>query len=262
MSKYDPNATLTYRSDINEELILLRLTPDGEVPLNFEPGQYVEFGAVEPDLSSGALEAKVERRQYSIASAKQAGCELEFYVVLVPGGYFTPKLWTMEVGSRLWMNPKVKGKFTLETVPPDKDLVMISTGTGLAPFVSMYKTYSGSGRWRSFTIIHGTRYSRDLGYRDELEKFAADDRSFFYIPTVTREPEGNDWTGRRGRVQSIFEKETFEHITGVPFAADNCQVFLCGNPDMIDSMEHFLFSHGFKVHKKKEPGQIHVERYW
>ena len=93
------------------------------------------------------------------------------------------------------MAPKPKGKFTLDGVPADRDLVTISTGTGLAPFVSMYKTYRDTGRWRRFVVVHGTRFRRDLGYRGELEALARRDETLTYLPTCSRESDGGDWLG-------------------------------------------------------------------
>lgn len=180
----------------------------------------------------------------------------------MPDGALTSRLWALQTGDRVWLGPKVKGKFTLEPVPPGSDIVTIATGSGLAPFVSMYRTYRGTGRWNTFTVIHGVRYARDLGYYEELKKYAAEDSSFFYIPTVTRATEDEHWTGHTGRVDSIFADRTFEKITKRPFDPGNCQIFLCGNPEMIDSMELFLSQRGFKNHSKKDPGQIHFERYW
>lgn len=264
MPDYENNATISYREDINPELCIIRVKPDeGQVP-EFEPGQYAELALPELDASKqkGADKVRMIRRSYSIGSSPEQRSYLEFYLVIVPEGYLTPDLFKMQVGDRLWLGPKIKGKFTLEPVPADKDIVMISTGTGLAPFVSMLQKYHGSGRWRRCVIVHGARKAIDLGYRDYLTKMAQDNSDVFYIPSVTREPEDSPWTGHRGRVQSIFENGSYEAAVGAEFNPQDCHVMLCGNPQMIDSMQELLEARGFRLHKKKEPGNIHIERYW
>lgn len=254
MSTLEPNATITQFELFNPELALFRIRIDGDQGLPFEPGQYAELA-----LPGEIIGTKVVRRQYSIGSPAQASQELEFYIVLVPDGFFTPKLWQLQVGSRLWINPKPKGKFTIEPVPSTSNLVMFATGTGLAPFLSMVKTYRGEKRWERFTIIHGARHQQDLGYREELEALAAEESSFFYIPTVTRD---SSWSGHQGRVLTVIQDGTYEQVVGTAFAPETTQVFLCGNPAMIDEAQTVLESQGFKLHSKRDPGNLHIERYW
>ena len=110
---------------------------------------------------------------------------LEFYVVRVGQGRLTPSLWNMNVGDELFMNPKITGHFTLEGVPENRTLVMVGTGTGLAPFRSMYLTYRNQNRWNKFVLLDGCREARDLGYFDQLTALAAEDPTFVYLPTVT-----------------------------------------------------------------------------
>lgn len=257
MTDYVNNASIIERENINPELMILKIRPDSGVITPFEPGQYGEIAL--PELIKSV---KLERRAYSIASAKNTTDHYEFYLVCVPDGAVTSRLWELSKGDRVWLGPKVKGKFTLEPVPADSDIIAIATGTGLAPFVSMYRSYRGTNRWRSFTILHGVRHTRDLGYADQFNQWAAEDSSFFYIPTVTRAAAEDNWSGHAGRVNTVFEDGTYEKVTGRPFGPTRCQVFLCGNPAMIDSMELFLLGRGFKLHSKKDPGQIHLERYW
>ena len=264
MSQYECNATITFRKDFNDELFIIRVSPDeGQVP-EFEPGQYAELAIPEPPAEGESTEGrkKLVRRSYSIASSPAERDHLEFYIVKVEDGFLTPKLWSMKEGDRIWLGPKIKGKFTLDPVPPEKDLVMIATGTGLAPFLSMLKYYHGAKRWRRYVVLHGARYEQDLGYRDELMEWAEKHEDVFYIPSTTREPEGSEWNGIRGRVQTILDSDLYEKAVGYPLAPEECQVFLCGNPAMIDTVQELLESKGFKIHKKKDPGNIHVERYW
>ena len=252
------NATIVYRRDLHAGLWIIRVKPDGDVP-EFLPGQYAELAIAElqPD---GKF--KLVRRAYSIASAPQERDYLEFFIALVDEGELTPKLHSLGEGQRLWLNPKVKGKFTLDPIPPDSSLVMVATGTGIAPFISMLQQYRSSGRWKRCALVEGVRYANDLGYEDQLAELQEADRTIQYCATVSREPEGSSWKGKRGRVNQLLTLSGFRSAFGWDLSPADTQVLLCGNPAMIDEVTADLSNHGFKPHSKKDPGQIHFERYW
>lgn len=265
----DPrNATIIEREDVNPALFIMKIRPDtGQVP-DFLPGQYTSLGLPKPAepgkeqrlLTSGRV--PMIRRPYSIASGSNTRDHMEFYITLVETGRFTPLLYKLGVGGRVWMDTRILGDFTLEGVPEGKDFVFVSTGTGLTPFLSMIRTHYGTKRWRRLAVINGCRYARDLGYRRWLEDIQQKDSTFTFLPIVTREPEGSDYRGLRGRVQSILNEDSFEGLVGWPLDPDECHVFLCGNPQMLDEAEVMLQQRGFKTHKRNDPGNIHLERYW
>lgn len=265
MTDYTCNAKLVDREDLTPELAVMRVAPLVNGVPEFTPGQYAELtvpGPVAPEVEDGAVQRKIIRRSYSIASSPLVKEHLEFYVVLVPNGEVTPKLWALKKGDLLWLGPKIKGKFSMEGLDSSKDFVMVSTGTGIAPYISMLRTYRGKGRWRRFVVMHGVRLAEDLGYRQELEELSERDSSIVYVPTVTREPDNSTWTGCRGRVTEYLKPDTYFNVVGSPLDPNNCNVFLCGNPEMIDSAEALLVAQGFRLHSKKNPGNIHLERYW
>lgn len=265
------NATITHWEDLTPELAVFRVRPDSGVVPEFEAGQFAMLALPrdhppidDPDKypEGDPRWKKLVRRAYSIASSPAERDYLEFYVVLVEDGRLTPKFWAGKQDSRLWLDSRINGDFTLETVPEGKDLVMVSTGTGLAPYVSMLKQYRNTGRWRRFVMVHGVRYQQDLGYREELEQIAAEDKSFIYLPTLTREPEDSDWQGLRGRVTDVLDPEQYKKLAGAELDPDDAHVFLCGNPAMIDQCEEMLTERGFVVQTRKQPGNLHFERYW
>ena len=264
------NATVTERHEFSEVLSYFRITPDsGQVP-QFKPGQFCTIGL--PPIDAPAAPAnpdkprrrpKLTRRAYSIASSPNVRDHLELLIVLVDEGKLTPELWKFrQTGDRLYLDDRIMGEFTLDGVPDGKDLIWISTGTGLAPYISMLRTFQGTGRWRKVVTIHGCRYTADLGYRQELETAAANDPSVVYLPMVTREPDHSDWTGLRGRVTALFERDDVEDVLTMPLDPEQCHVFLCGSPDMINQMQALLEARGFVTQTKKQPGNIHFERYW
>lgn len=290
MDQPDPlNATIVEREMLTDSLGIFRIAyDDAEVP-DFEPGQFTNLGlpappppeATSPGVkpagsgppSATAVEAdpkatrrrsrvKLVRRAYSIASPPTEKRWLEFYIVSVDEGALTPRVFDLDVGGRLFMDTKIKGHFTLKGVPEDKTLITVATGTGLAPFLSMYHRYRDDGRWRKFVFIHGVRYEKDLGYREQLEAIAREDDRVVYLPAVTR-PE-TSWAGIHGRVTEVFADGRYEQLIGEPLSADNSHVLLCGNPAMIDQLEVELvdrFGYVVKTPRQKE-GNLHFERYW
>ncbi len=266
----DPrNATLVERHDLNETLSIVRVRPDsGRVP-DFTPGQFITLGLPKAVAAEGAAVRRrrpgyvaMTRRAYSIASSPTQTEYFELFVVLIEAGRLTPKLWDLGAGDRLWMDSIVKGEFTLDPVPAGKDLVMISTGTGIAPFVSMLRTYRGTGRWRRLVLVSGVRRPGDLGFRAELEATAREDPTVCYVPIVSRPAADDSWTGLRGRVGVLLDEGVYERQVGAALDPATCHVLLCGNPDMIDDMEARLQQRGFRTHSAAAPGQIHFERYW
>ena len=250
------NATVCFREVLHSELIILRVKPlDGVVP-NFVPGQYAELGLLNEETG------KIVRRAYSISSPATGVDYLEFFLVKVEDGALTPGLFELRNGDGVFLGTKVKGKFTLEQIPRDKFIVAISTGTGIAPYISMLREFKDNPPWRKFIVIHGVRHVEDLGFRDELESLAKVNPHIKYIPVVSREKEGSSWAGLRGRVPVALADDTYTKLVGAPLTPQDSQIFLCGNPEMIVTVQALLEERGFKTHSKKHPGEIHLERYW
>ncbi len=255
------NSTLIQRIEVTPELLILRVKPDCGVP-DFKPGQYVALGlpgsaarypGAAPEAEAPPAD-KLVKRAYSIGSSPEQQDFLEFYIAVVPAGSLTSRLAALKEGDRLFAQPKVTGTFTLEGVPESRNLLLVSTGTGLAPFMSMVRTEQVWSPSRRITVIHGVRFPSDFAYADELHSYQASDKDFSYLPIASR--AGAEYTGRKGRIQRLFEDQI---VTPDP-ARDS--VFLCGNPAMIEDLERSLCERGFVLHSKKTPGNLHVEKYW
>lgn len=264
------NATLIDRHDLTDDLVVFRVKPDGDL-FGFRAGQYVVIGlpaaalrllSAEPDDEPSQHPAKVIRRAYSIASSSKNDEYVEFYITLVRSGALTPRLWPMRPSDRLWLGSSAKGHFTMDEVPPDKNVVLIGTGTGLAPYISMIRDFHRCNRGRRFVVVHGARHVRELGYRDELEALDRDCSTLVYLPTVSR-PDGSDgWGGHVGRVQSVFGDGRIESALGEPLSPDTTHVFVSGSPEMVEDLQPMLVERGYSVHGPRAPGTLHVERYW
>jgi ferredoxin--NADP+ reductase len=201
---------------------------------------------------------KLIKRAYSIGSSPEHKEYLELYIALVPDGGLTPRLANLQRGDRLFVSPKITGTFTLKNIPEDNSatIVMVATGTGLAPFMSMLRTKSSWHPQRSFALIHGVRFEKDLAYRDELMKLEESSGKLRYFPVVSRETPYSGGT-IKGRVLTVFERQL---LTLNP-SSDH--VLLCGNPAMIEDAQNYLEPLGFSVYSKKNPtGNLHLEKYW
>ncbi len=265
------NAVVTNRIEVAPGLIVLRVAPEGwELP-PFVPGQFAVLGLppeaarchhADPEEETLAP-GKLIRRAYSIASSSVARQHLEFYVNLVHSGSFTPRLFALMPGDRLWLGRKITGTFTLDLAPPRADVVFIATGTGLAPYMSMLRSISPESQERRFAVLLGARHSWDLGYHAELEAMQRLWPAFSYLPIVSRPgDEVAPWTGRIGHVSDLWRDGLLEDVWGARPTPETARVFLCGSPRMIEDMIRFLGDEGFREHSRTQPGEIFAERYW
>ena len=269
-AKQDPyNATVIGCEEINPQLWILRVRPDGKL-FDFRPGQFAVLGMLgsAPRVPEATPENppaepdKMIRRAYSIASSSLERRYIEFYLTLITSGALTPRLFALKHGSRLFLGPKASGIFTLDKVAPEKAVVLIATGTGLAPYVSMLRTMLVNDGQRKFVVLHGARYSWDLGYQGELESLARLRPNFTYIPSITRPDEDPHFIGHTGRIQALMERGVLEKESGISLDPAKCEVFLCGNPDMVKVATEMLQTKGFAGKGGTAPATIHVEEYW
>ncbi|MEX1171557.1 MAG: FAD-binding oxidoreductase [Chloroflexota bacterium] len=240
------NATLVRREDQHDSLAYFLVRFDGDAT-PFEPGQYMTIGVF--------LDGKLVQRPYSVASAPGvAGTDgYEFYIRLVQGGMFTPLLWELPIGQRMRMiGPK--GKFVLDDAD-DRVHLFVSSGTGNAPFVAMIRQALLDGSPRRSVFLNGVSHVRDLGYRELLEGWqSSGEYPVTFVPTVSRPLDLSNagWTGRTGRVESIVAPV----IADLGLSPSDTVAYLCGNPDMILSVEQTLLDLGFPEAAVKK------ELYW
>ena len=237
------NAELIRREDETEDLAYFQVRLTGE-PVAFEPGQYLTIGIF--------ADGRIVQRPYSVASApvESADGGYEFYVRLVPILRFTTLLWRLPLGHGMRIiGPK--GRFLLE--PKDaRTHLFVSTGTGIAPFISMIRQSMAERAPRKTILLNGCSYVDELGYVPELTGLEAGGRyPLHYIPTISRPSDARNagWTGRTGRVEGIVTDVCRE----LGLRPDRTVVYICGNPDMILNTERELMHRGFpEFHVKKE----------
>lgn len=263
------NSVVTQILQVSPIMKIIRVKPVGWEFPEFKGGQFVALAL--PASAERCKEAtdefekhedpdKLIKRAYSIASTSTSEY-VEFYVTLVHSGALTPRLFNLNIGDKLWMGKKGVGMFTLDEVPMDKNIVLVATGTGVAPYMSMLRSDALKREGR-IMVVHGAANSWDLGYSSELQLLESMFDKFTYYPTITepeKEPAG--WSGDVRFIQDIWKDGLADKKWGFNPLPENTDVFLCGNPRMINSMVELLGDDGFKEHKRKEPGQIHVEEF-
>jgi ferredoxin--NADP+ reductase len=227
-------------------------TPESQAAVDAQAAAIVK-AAADPD--------RMIRRAYSIASESRSDEFVEFYLTVVMSGELTPRIFNLKIKDRVYIGPKAVGVFTLDKAP-GKHLLMIATGTGLAPYMSMLRSELECNGPRQFVIVHGARFSWDLGYRTELTGLARHCGNFHYMPVVTRPQEDVTWRGRSGYLQNLIASGAIEDETGFPLTPENFDIFLCGNPGMIETVIGWAEARGFIKDKGHDIGTLHTEEYW
>ncbi|MEY4568079.1 MAG: Ferredoxin--NADP reductase, partial [Planctomycetota bacterium] len=172
----------------------------------------------------------------------------------------------LKVGDRVDVSEKAAGSFTLSHTPPGRDLWLMATGTGIAPYIAMLRTQQPWQRYENIVLVHGVRHPSDLAYQLELEELQRTyNLRFQYIGVISRlptPPEGHANKLLSGRITDCFTSGKLELSTNLKLSPEKSVVMLCGNPAMLDEMEQLLAQIGLNRHKSKQPGQVVVERYW
>ncbi|KPK40355.1 MAG: ferredoxin-NADP reductase [Gammaproteobacteria bacterium SG8_47] len=211
----------------------------------FQNGEFVMLG-LRP-------EGKLIPRAYSIVSTN-ADEQLEFLSIQVPDGPLTSRLARVSEGSPIWINTKTTGSLTLEHVLPGRNLYMLATGTGLAPFMSLIRAGEVFDAFERVILLHTVRNAHGLAYREELMARTGD--RFCYVPTVTREPFE---IVQRGA--DLFRSgELSARLRLPPAAPEQDRVMLCGNPAMNREMSDYLKQNGWAMTNYQGVGNFTVEQ--
>ena len=202
-------------------------------------------------------------RAYSIVSANYED-HLEFLSIKVSDGPLTSKLQHIQVGDSIVVGRKPTGTLVIDYLVPGKRLYLLSTGTGLAPFMSIVRDPETYEKFEQVILVHGVRQVDELAYHDLLVEHLPNHEflgelvtsKLRYYPTVTREAYRN-----MGRVTELIESGKLSTDLQVPMlnpAED--RVMICGSPGMLRDLKHMLEGRGFKEGNTSTPGDFVIER--
>jgi len=224
----------------------------------FVPGQFARIGVRDRDSGETIW------RAYSIASASYDE-HLEFFSVVVPGGAFTSRLAKLREGDPILVERKSYGFLTTDRFQAGRDLWMLATGTGLAPFLSILHEFETWESYDNLILVQSVRTQSELAYEDLIQSFEKSEyyaeyaRKLRYVRIVTREPV----PGALGdRVTKLLASGVLEENVGIRLDHDRSRIMLCGNPEMVEDSRKLLTGRGFRVSRRGDPGHLAVENYW
>jgi len=248
--------TITHVRPWTDSLFSFRTTRDRGY--RFVLGQFARLGVRNDDTG------EIVWRAYSIASAAHDE-HLEFFSVVVPNGAFTSRLSRLKEGDALFVERKSYGFLTTDRFEAGRDLWMLATGTGLAPFLSILHDFETWERYDNLVLVQSVRTQAELAYEeliqgfDKSEYYAEFAHKLRYARIVTREPVPNTF---RERVTKLLSNGVLEQNIGVRLDHDRSRIMLCGNPEMVEDSRKLLIDRGFRLSRRGEPGHLAVENYW
>lgn len=269
--------TITWIRAWTPHLFSFRTTrPPG---FRFVAGQFARLGLYRDDAPPWAGDDPERQgpryvwRAYSMVSASHDDF-LEFYSIVVPDGDFTTRLAELTVGDTLLVEKASNGFLTLDRFEQGRDLWMLASGTGIAPFLSILHELDAWTRYERFVLVHSVRTADELAYRDTIEGLAhhpvfgeflrADPSRLAYVPIVTREAaqhaDGRAMIGER--ITTALADGSIEAEAGIQLDPDRSRIMLCGNPQMVEDLRAQLVAAGYAMSRRARPAHIAVENYW
>lgn len=236
-------------------LFSFRTTRD--TAFRFIPGQFARLGLRKED-------GEIVWRAYSMVSAPYDE-HLEFYSIVVPDGEFTSRLARLAEGDEILVDKTNYGFLTTDRFVDGRELWLLATGTGLAPFISILHDPATWAGYERIVLVHSVRFAAELAYRNELAALAEHPlvgdvvHKLRYVPVVTRERvEG----ALHARITTLIENGELERAAGFPLDHERSRIMLCGNPQMVDDGRKLLNRLGYKLSRRAAPAQLVVENMW
>ena len=236
---------------------LFTLRTSRDPGFRFSAGQFARLGVRKP---SGCI----VWRAYSMVSAPHDEF-LDFFSIVVPDGEFTSELSRLKVGDELLIDKQAFGFLTLDRFPDGRDLWLLATGTGIAPFLSILQDFQAWQRFERIILVYSVREARELAYqqliaelpqREYLEGLGS---KLLYLPVVTREQVPG---ALHARITTLIESGELERAADLQLTPEHSRIMLCGNPQMIEDTRAVLKARDLNLALTRKPGQVAVENYW
>ena len=260
------NATVIGKIMVTPDIMILRIDTD-EAREEFEAGQNILLGLYGYESRSSNSEPesvpaeadKLIKRPYSIASAKTETRQMEFYISQVKSGQLTSRLFNLNIGDRVYAGSKISGLFRLDETPDGSDIVMVATGTGIAPYISFLRSHIIERPESKMVVVQGAAHRWDLGYYSELTFLEKTYANFFYVPTLT---DADDrWDGFRLCIEDLLRNDTLQNEFNITPDPERTHFFVSGKPEMVSHVSEWLYDFGYTRHHPDDPGELYVEEF-
>jgi len=234
--------------------------------LRFENGQFVMIGL---DIQRPDGTHKPLLRAYSIASANWEE-HLEFFSIKVQNGPLTSRLQHIRPGDELLVGKKPTGTLLVSDLHPGRNLYLLGTGTGLAPWLSIIKAPETYERFEHVIVAHGVRQIEDLAYREHISTQLLQHTllgemlrgKLHYYPAVSREAFEFNGHNHHGRLTTLLDNGQMATTLGLPpLNPAHDRAMICGSPQMLADFRTLLDARGFEVSPRiGSPGHYVFER--
>src|SRR6201989_167191 len=234
---------------------LFSFTATRDSGFRFQNGQFAMIGL--------EVDGRPLMRAYSMASANHEE-ELEFFSIKVADGPLTSRLQKIQEGDTILVGRKATGTLIADNLLEGERLLLLSTGTGLAPFASLIKDPDVYERFERIVLVHGCRQVLELAYGEELVGRLREDellgrllaKKLFYVPTVPREPFRN-----RGRITDLItSRQLFDDIGQKPLDLATDRIMMCGRPALLEELRGMFEARGFAEGSHSQPGHFVIEK--
>ena len=260
------NAEVISKIMVNPDIMIVQIKTD-EPKNEFEAGQNTLLGlyGFEKRSSNSAIESdpaqhdQLIKRPYSIASSTSETQHLEFYISQVKSGQLTPRLFNLNIGDRIYVGTKITGHFRLDETPDGTDIIMVATGTGIAPYISFLRSSIVQRPESKMIVIQGAAHRWDLGYYSELTFLEESYANFFYVPTLT-DPDAH-WDGYQLSIEALLKKDILQNEFNITPDPDRTRFFVSGKPEMVGHVSEWLHDFGYSRHHPDDPGEMYVEEF-
>jgi len=237
---------------------LFSFTTTRSASFRFVPGQFARLGVIISETG------EIVWRAYSMASANYED-HLEFFSIVVPDGAFTSRLARFAPDDTLLVEKVSYGFLTTDRFVGGRDLWLLSSGTGLAPFLSILHDPLVWNEYENIILVHSVREANELAYRKQIAEIPqhpllCDGKArLHYIPVVTRESLPETLSTR---ITRLITEGTLEKKLDLPLNTEHSRLMVCGNPQMALDVREVLKQRGFQVGRRGIPGQMAFENYW
>ena len=256
MTQLQNNATVVGCTKLPDCLFMIQIRPDwytSNIP--WEPGQFIRIGILDDQHNERTL------RAMTILSVEEG--VFEFLMVAVDGGVTSSRLANLNIDDRCCVEPFITGNFHSGNLPDvvNKDLWMMGTGTGIAPYLSMLKNSESILReCENILLVHSVRQEQHLCSVEYISALQTRYPTLNYVPVVTREK--GDRANLHNHIQTLLSNNSLSDHTGVALSIEHSVLLLCGQPLMIKESTSILKELGFMKHRRRAPGHILTERYF